>query len=332
MIDTIISTYSLHGNWIDLLFILVIIYFVITNEGLVPTSFDLVGLFFSFIFSFKFYPFFAKIFIANFSFSQGIANAIGFFSAWVLSEVLFFILAKYIYRKIPPRLFRNTTLNKALGGVPAVMQGSILFAFILTLVFTLPVRGDIKNSVLNSRTGRPIMGISQRLESRLQNIFNSAVVETLNFLTIKENSEKKIDLGFKVVKENLKKDTVSEIAMLNLVNRERQSRGLAALQFDEALRKVSQEYAQEMFVHGFFSHYSAVDGSSPADRIERNNINYKVTGENLAFAPDVQIAHNGLMNSKGHRENILSPEYKRVGIGVADAGIFGKIFVQEFTN
>lgn len=50
------------------------------------------------------------------------------------------------------------------------------------------------------------------------------------------------------------------------------------------------------------------------------------------FPPTVIVAHNGLMNSEGHRANILSPEFSRVGIGVIDNGIYGKIFVQIFTD
>jgi uncharacterized protein YkwD len=38
------------------------------------------------------------------------------------------------------------------------------------------------------------------------------------------------------------------------------------------------------------------------------------------------------MNSEGHRKNILDPEFKRLGIGVIDNGVYGKMFVQIFTD
>ncbi len=72
--------------------------------------------------------------------------------------------------------------------------------------------------------------------------------------------------------------------------------------------------------------------SSPADRLDKQSIPYLIMGENLAYAPTESIAHTGLMNSPGHRANILSPEFGQVGLGVIDAGIYGKMFVQEFTN
>ena len=53
-------------------------------------------------------------------------------------------------------------------------------------------------------------------------------------------------------------------------------------------------------------------------------------GENLAGAPDVNFAHVNLMNSPGHRENILRPEFTHVGIGVVEGSQYGKIFTQQF--
>jgi len=40
----------------------------------------------------------------------------------------------------------------------------------------------------------------------------------------------------------------------------------------------------------------------------------------------------GLMNSPGHRANILNPNFHKIGIGVIDGGIYGKMYTQEFTN
>jgi uncharacterized protein YkwD len=101
---------------------------------------------------------------------------------------------------------------------------------------------------------------------------------------------------------------------------------------DHQMQAVARDYAREMLIHGFFSHTSALDNSTPADRVERAGIDYLVVGENLAYAPDVYLAHRGLMNSPGHKANILSADYGRVGIGVIDAGIYGRMFVQQFKN
>jgi uncharacterized protein YkwD len=61
-----------------------------------------------------------------------------------------------------------------------------------------------------------------------------------------------------------------------------------------------------MFQQGFFAHVDQ-DGRSPFDRMKAGNVTFGAAGENLALAPTVQIAHDGLMNSPGHRANILNP-------------------------
>lgn len=331
MLDNLISKYALHGNWIDLVFLIFVIYFILTNEGFVSSFFDLFGFIFSFIFSVKTYSLFSKLLMSNFSLSKGASNALGFVSAWFLAEVILFILIKFLLKKIPINVFRSK-INIVLGFIPAISQASLLFSLILTLIIGLPVKGNIKAEILNSKIGPILVNFSQKIELTLKPVFKETVIETLNFLTIGQNSEERVNLQFKLANKDLKIDSTSENSMFSLINNERQSRGIQTLTLDKRLTEAAREYGEEMFINGFFSHYSEIDGSSPAQRLDRKGIDYLITGENLAFAPGVQIAHSGLMNSQGHRENILSPEFTKVGIGVVDGGIFGKIFVQEFVN
>lgn len=320
-----------YGNWVDLIFIFFILYALITNKGFVSSVLDFAGLFFSFAISFKFYSFFGNILVSYISISKGMSYAIGFLIAWIVSETIFFTIAKLLIKKIPANLYKNK-LNIMIGFIPAFINAVIFYTFIITLFFTLPVRGFIKNAILHSKTALPLLSFSQGLESQLRLIFNDAVVETLNFLTIKQNSDKQVDLGFTVEKTKLKQDAISEIEMFNLINDERKKAGMKNVRFDENLRSAAREYGEEMFETGVFSHYSASDNASAAERLDRHAIAHIITGENLAYAPDVLIAHTGLMNSEGHRMNILSSAFGKVGVGVIDAGIFGKIFVQEFTD
>ena len=62
------------------------------------------------------------------------------------------------------------------------------------------------------------------------------------------------------------------------------------------------------------------------------HIKFRTAGENLALAPTLQIAHTGLMNSPGHRANILNPAFGRVGIGIMTGGRRGIMVSQEFRN
>jgi uncharacterized protein YkwD len=70
----------------------------------------------------------------------------------------------------------------------------------------------------------------------------------------------------------------------------------------------------------------------PFDRMREANVRFVTAGENLALVPTVQVAHRGLMNSPGHRANILYPQFARVGIGIMDGGIRGLMISQEFRN
>jgi uncharacterized protein YkwD len=69
---------------------------------------------------------------------------------------------------------------------------------------------------------------------------------------------------------------------------------------------------------------------SPFDRLAAAKISYTRAGENLAYAHSVAIAHRGLMESQGHRENILRPEFTSVAIGVVSGGPYGRMFTQLF--
>ena len=100
---------------------------------------------------------------------------------------------------------------------------------------------------------------------------------------------------------------------------------------DEELVQFARSYSLDMFQRGYFSHYNP-EGESPFDRMEKAGITYTSAGENLALAPSVELSMQGLMNSPGHRVNILRPEFGKVGIGVMDGGIYGKMFTQEFTD
>jgi uncharacterized YkwD family protein len=122
-----------------------------------------------------------------------------------------------------------------------------------------------------------------------------------------------------------------ERRMIDLVNQERQQRGLGALQVDMDLVAAARTKAQDMVALNYFDHQSPTYGS-PFDMMRRFGITYRAAGENLAGNQDVAAAHATLMESPGHRENILKGEYSRLGIGVVPGSQYGKIFVQLFAS
>ncbi|MDN5331020.1 MAG: hypothetical protein PWP45_245 [Tepidanaerobacteraceae bacterium] len=123
--------------------------------------------------------------------------------------------------------------------------------------------------------------------------------------------------------------TADEKLMLDLVNAERIKAGLKPLQIDMRLVDLARKKSRDMIQNNYFGHTSPVYGT-PFEMMKAAGITYRYAGENLAGAPTVQKAHEGLMNSPGHRANILNPNYNRIGIGVVEGGPYGKMFTQLF--
>jgi uncharacterized protein YkwD len=109
--------------------------------------------------------------------------------------------------------------------------------------------------------------------------------------------------------------TQLEQEMLTLVNQERQKAGLKPLVWDGKLAEVGRRHSKDMMAKDYFAHEDP-EGKSVADRARDARVGYFVIGENLAFAPNLAIAHRGLMESPGHRANILRPGFTRLGIGI----------------
>lgn len=114
--------------------------------------------------------------------------------------------------------------------------------------------------------------------------------------------------------------------MLTLINQERTSRGLDPLQLEKNLNSSAEAHSEWMLDTDVFSH-TGVGGSSPTDRIKKEfdlDGSWR-TAENIAvqsergaegFKDDVADLHQSLMNSPGHRANLLNPDLDYIGIGV----------------
>ncbi|MDI6894651.1 MAG: CAP domain-containing protein [Bacillota bacterium] len=125
--------------------------------------------------------------------------------------------------------------------------------------------------------------------------------------------------------------TADEQRMVDLINMERSRVGLPALQVNPVLVKLARLKSEDMVAKGYFGHMSPTYGS-PFAMMDRAGVKYRYAGENLAGAPTVEMAHRALMNSPGHRANILSPHFTHVGIGIARGGPYGYMYTQMFTG
>lgn len=108
-----------------------------------------------------------------------------------------------------------------------------------------------------------------------------------------------------------------EYLLFELTNSARIQRDLPLLQWDEQTKLTARKHSEDMADNQYFSHTNLA-GQSPFDRMKEDGIAFYVAGENLAYGQYSSIfAHEGLMNSIGHRENIVKPEFGFLGIGAA---------------
>lgn len=219
--------------------------------------------------------------------------------------------------------------NKLLGLLPGFANGLISAVIVAALLMAFPLPEGIQNQARDSALNNRFAGYAEVVEAKLRPVFDEAINETLNMLTVRPESTEMVKLPFTVTQSKPRAEL--EAHMLTLVNQERAESGLKPLVMDAALTELAREHSADMLARGYFSHYSP-EGKSAFDRLRANRISFLVAGENLAFSRTVQLAHTGLMNSPGHRANILRPQFGRVGIGIMDAGPRGIMVTQKFRN
>lgn len=124
--------------------------------------------------------------------------------------------------------------------------------------------------------------------------------------------------------------TADEAEMVALVNEARAANGLAALVIDPEMVAVARAHSADMRDRDFFAHTNPA-GTDPFDRMDAAGITYRRAGENIALAGTVVRAHELLMDSDGHRRNILNADFGRMGIGIVESSR-GLMITQLFAD
>jgi uncharacterized protein YkwD len=230
--------------------------------------------------------------------------------------------------RLPKPLHQNI-VNKLLGIVPGAVNGAVHAVVAAVLVMTLPLGARVGTWATESALASRFAAPAEWVEVQLAPIFNPAVQRTLQALTVQPESRETIALRFRVANAPPRPDL--EARMLELVNGEREAAGLRPLRADPETTPVARGHSRDMFARSYFSHVSP-DGKDLGDRMQQARVGYLSAGENLALAPTLSSAHNGLMRSPGHRANILRPQFGRLGVGVLDGGRHGLMVTQVFRN
>lgn len=126
---------------------------------------------------------------------------------------------------------------------------------------------------------------------------------------------------------------VDQKKLIELTNAERQKAGLSPVSESDALDKAAAAKAQNMFQENYWAHF-APSGKTPWDFILGSGYKFTFAGENLAknFYQSDEVMR-AWMNSPTHRDNLLNPKYRDIGIAVVDGVLNGQkttLVVQEF--
>src|SRR4030066_762830 len=116
---------------------------------------------------------------------------------------------------------------------------------------------------------------------------------------------------------------ISPAEVIRLTNAQRAANGLSALSENSSLDGAALAKGNDMLAKGYWAHF-APDGTSPWSFFLSFGYKYKYAGENLArdFG-DAGSAVSAWMNSPTHRDNIMNPNYREIGIGVVEGNLAG---------
>ncbi len=316
-------------NWVDiaLIGVMLLATWFGWRRGFILGSLDLLSWGGSLVLGYIFYS--HMVMVLDHFFDLGVwLQPAGFVLTVVLARLVIGLITGIIIRTIPDHHNKGLA-NRFLGILPGVINGWIFAVILSALLLALPLRDSITRETRDSRLGVKLAMQSEWANKKLAPVFDEAVRHTMNSLTVHPASEESVPLGFTISDAEARPDL--ERKMLELVNRERAKHGLRPLKADPEMTRVARAHSRDMFARGYFAHDNP-DGKDPFDRMREAQVRFYAAGENLALAQTLEIAHNNLMNSPGHRANILKPEFGRLGIGILDGGFYGLMISQEFRN
>jgi uncharacterized protein YkwD/uncharacterized membrane protein required for colicin V production len=249
--------------------------------------------------------------------------------ALVVQELVQEVAHAFIARV--PKKLQMSRISEWLGALISAVNGLIVASFVLLVILALPLRGTVKSDIASSKIGGFLTRYIEQYGGPVQSAIRNVGQDARRFFTVEPDSKEKIALDVTVTALDLRIDEMAEKQMLEMVNAERAKVGSPALVIDSKIVSVARAYSRDMFERKFFSHYSP-DGEDAVARMKKGGVTFTLAGENLAYAPDVDAAHQGLMESEGHKRNILDPEFRRIGIGIIATDRYGIMVTQNFAD
>ena len=241
---------------------------------------------------------------------------------------------------------RNCPLEKISRVLLAIFMGLLIVFIVLFLLIRLVpgLFSSVKNTPVYLQESTAIPGVTQEI---IPSVTPAVPTESLITSTLESVSE---NLNLPTIDESEIADfNVDELgqAMLSMINDARRQAGLGDVEWDAGIAEIAASHAEEMAQNEYISHWD-LNGYGP-------DVRYNLAGgsewarENVYISWQrydngdpvpvkdwyllVQDGHDSLMNSPGHRENIMEEGHTHVGIGFAyneETGFFS--IAQEFVN
>jgi len=303
-------------------------------RGLVREALDLAGLVAGTVLAFRFGPLLGGVIASMAGISTDTGRLVGGLVLLVAAGVAAALLARALEGRV--RRPGINLIDRAGGAALAAAWGAFLMVVLLSLLLVLPLPAAVGRQLDASAITRALTAPGGGPQTAFRALSGDRVIQALLQLREAVGERRVIVEDDEVVTlpaadpGDLHPDSAAATAVFDRLNRARIDAGADPLAWSPALSAVAEGHALEMYLGGFFSHRSPVTGTV-ADRLDDVGITYSVAGENLALAATTTQVHDGLMGSPGHRENILRPEFRRVGVAVVE-GPLGLMTVQVFTG
>lgn len=319
-------------NWIDAIIVVICMVFFIRGleHGFIATLSGLVAWLIALFVSVRFHGYLATFTTQKFGMPPTWATLLSYLILTVLTELVVSEILQFVIFRLPNRVV-GSRVNRWFGAVVSLGNALLFVTFLLLLIMALPFKGTVKDDIKSSFIGTTIISVTNTYLGTLNKTVDQAITEAEKMITIPVGSKESVTLDFDVNPMDLSVDEVSEQTLVNLINEERSKIGLSRLFIDGKMVVVARDYARQILVTKFFSHIDH-NGEDVGARLTKADIMFVRAAENLAFAPSAEVAHQGLMASEGHRINILDLRFRRVAVGVIDAGVHGKMIVELFAD
>lgn len=319
------SAFTPGVTWLDALLLIVLLFYTIEGleEGIINALCHCISFLGAFLVGLLLCDVVGSLFPTAYIF----ASAVSFFLIGIVSFFFFVTACGYGIKQI---VKKNDTshpllISTILGVFPGFVSGCLLLLFLLILAVTLPISPVVKRLVTNSYIGSIFLIQAQQIEQ----VIHGQPQDTLLFSTLTPGDVVVKQLGFTI--KNTTTDEAARRSIFAGIAAARSAAGLPSLVLDPLLSQVAQERAVTMLQNGYLS-YVTKEGFSLSDRMAERNMVSTTIGEAVAFSPNIMLAMSGFMGDQKEKNIILSGSFHRVGIGVADGGMYGKIFVLDFAD